>query len=378
MEISCETNIFECLSRVKIFLKRDIVLLYTAIGVYVLLVISLFGLLSAILMHLLPLLGICFVCKKISHIHTIGIVNYLSNPIQELLLHRSIFDILCEIWFVPKITLYLKRFALPFFIKMNREEAYEMFNELNPDFAKALDTKGVVNILPQPIYNIIMPYKSPLKAEISPINGLEALSEPIQAPESGLIHVMSFDSNDQVVRITSKRTELLGSGSRADRIKPVSHNKIDEKIKEITQKIPTLQPVMGKILGNKFRSLMGLVSQKSLVSCTVASGLAILLQIIVSKQSRALSLVGIKIALFICAFSTLGFSILGLFIKYLHKQVEEPKKSEEIDSQQSEELGHRKYPSMRRIIEERTKIKSRFNTKGDKRSFFSPDLNMAL
>jgi len=302
----------------------------------------------------------------------------MPAPLQELLLRRSIFDVLCEIWFVPKITLYLKRFALPFFIKMDREEAYAMFDELDPDFAKALDTKGVINILPQPLYSIIMPKDSTVENELPSLREPEPVAEPLPAPESGLIQVMSFDHNDQVVRITSKRTELLGSGSRADRPKPEIHSKIDEKIKEITQKIPTLQPVMSKILGNKFRALMELVSQKSLISCTVGSGLAILLQIIFSRQSRAMSLVGIKVALFIGAFSALGFSLLGLFIKYLHKQVEEPKKNEEAEAQQNEEQEPFQYPSVRRLLEDRTKIKSRFNTKGDKNSFFSPDLNMAI
>lgn len=255
---------------------------------------------------------------------------------------------------------------------MDREEAYAMFDELNPDFAATLDTKGIVNILPTVLYGVIMPkdvMSMPISDQIE-----ETKQESAPSPDSGHIQIMDFNTTDRVARLTTRRTELLGSGSRVERKNSIhTHSRIDEKIKEITQKIPTLQPVMGKILGNRFRHMMSLVSHKSLAGCSVAAGLAIMLQICLSKNSRRLSLIGIKIALFMGAISVLGVSILGLFIKYIHNQVEEPKKPEE-----EEEAEPQKYPSVRRLIEERTKIKSRFNTKGDKRSFFSPDLNMAL
>jgi len=34
--------------------------------------------------------------------------------LKEILLKRSIFDILCDIWYLPKILLYLKAFFGPF------------------------------------------------------------------------------------------------------------------------------------------------------------------------------------------------------------------------------------------------------------------------
>jgi hypothetical protein len=282
--------------------------------------------------------------RKIDNIHTIGVINYLPLPLQMFFTEISIFDVLCNLWFVPRITLYIKRLFLPFFVKMTREEAFSLFHELDPEVAMKLDTKGVVNILPEKVAKAILPKNSSI-ARLLP-------------PAAEDINVISYDENG--VRLKRQKTQLISSGFRRSHV-PAS--RINQKISDITTKIPTLEPFFGKILGNQFRQLMAIFSPKVLAMSSIFAGGGILLQVYFSKYARKWLATGLKFSILTCSFVLLALSIFGLAIKFVHKKIEEPKKQEN--------------DQVPKIFKGIKQIKSRFNSKADKNNFFSPDLKMA-
>lgn len=282
--------------------------------------------------------------RKIDHIHTIGVINYLPLSLQIFFTEISIFDVLCNLWFVPRITLYIKRLFLPFFVKMTREEAYYLFHELNPEVALKLDTKGVVNILPENFAKALLPKNSSITRLIS------STDEDI--------NLICYDENG--IRLKRQKTQLISSGFRRNHT-PTS--RINQKIMDITSKILTLEPFFSKILGNQFRQLMAVFSPKVLAMSSIIAGGGILLQIYFSKYARKWLATGLKFSIFTCSFALLALSLFGLAIKFIHNKIGEPKKQE-----------NNQVPKIFKGIKQ---IKSRFNSKADKNSFFSPDLKMA-
>lgn len=292
-------------------------------------------------MHLLPLSIFILLYSILSQVHKTGLIAYLPSKLQEFFLEISIFDVLCHIWFVPNISLYIHSIFLPFFVEMTREEAYSMFFELNPNVAKALDTKGLVNILPDPVVKVIMP------EEFTKVK-----KERVED-----LRLLSFNENQ--ARILKPKTVLLGSGSRSH----AENSRLGQGINDITKKIPTLEPFFGKILGHRFRLLMAKVSPSVLGMIALLAGGGVLMQIFVSRYARKWVANTIKLSCLSGSLMLLVCSILALGIKLIHNQIEEPR----IESQQE---GPKAFRGMK-------KIKSRFNSKADRNYFFNPDLKMA-
>jgi len=86
-----------------------------------------------------------------------GLIFYIPPKYHELLLERSLFDIICDIWFIPKITIYLKALISPFILKIEPTEAIHQFKEFPSGARKAILTKGLVNIMPGFVRGIMLP-----------------------------------------------------------------------------------------------------------------------------------------------------------------------------------------------------------------------------
>lgn len=61
-----------------------------------------------------------------------GFLNKVSNKLRKILLERSLFDILCDIWYFETIKRHLRVFLGPFLIKKTPEEIIESFDDINP------------------------------------------------------------------------------------------------------------------------------------------------------------------------------------------------------------------------------------------------------
>ncbi len=86
-----------------------------------------------------------------------GLIHYMSPKTQSLFLNRSIFDVLCDVWFFPRISLYFKAFFMPLIFKIKPEMAMDQLGILPEPDRKVVLTKGVVYILPRPLKKLMLP-----------------------------------------------------------------------------------------------------------------------------------------------------------------------------------------------------------------------------
>lgn len=98
-----------------------------------------------------------FVQMKWELIRQKGLIHYMSPDTQALLLHRSIFDVLCDLWFIPRLSLYFKAFLMPMIIKIKPEQAMDQLTIIPEADKRFVLTKGVVYVLPKRLRTILLP-----------------------------------------------------------------------------------------------------------------------------------------------------------------------------------------------------------------------------
>ena len=101
-------------------------LLYSLLGLYIIL--------SIVLM-----LGSVYVFAKIrlQAMMERGLITYLPKKTQRKLLERSLFDLLCDAWFIPRLGKVIKTIMRPFFVAVNPEDAVYQLDDL-PEPSKQL------------------------------------------------------------------------------------------------------------------------------------------------------------------------------------------------------------------------------------------------
>jgi hypothetical protein len=108
-----------------------------------------------------------------------GLIFYIPPKYHEVLLERSLFDIICDVWFIPKITIYLKALISPFILKIEPNEAIHQFKEFSPGARKAILTKGLVNIMPGFVRGIMLPPVPAISQESENSSTLESHEQEV-------------------------------------------------------------------------------------------------------------------------------------------------------------------------------------------------------
>jgi len=107
-----------------------------------------------------------FVQMKWELIRKKGLIHYMSPDMQALLLHRSIFDVLCDLWFIPRLSLYFKAFLMPMIIKIKPDQAMDQLAILPEAEKRVVLTKGVVYVLPKRLRKIFLPQSFEIRNKI--------------------------------------------------------------------------------------------------------------------------------------------------------------------------------------------------------------------
>ena len=114
------------------------ILIYTGIVLFLVTIFSIYTLISFLLIYL----GFrMIILQKLKHIEDKGLLEYFSESTKKTLLERSIFDILCDVWFIPNVSLWVKMFVRPFMNEMRPEEAIQNLDDLPVDAKRAILTK---------------------------------------------------------------------------------------------------------------------------------------------------------------------------------------------------------------------------------------------
>jgi len=62
-----------------------------------------------------------------------------------------------DLWYFPRITLYVKALLGPLIFHKDPEESIRNFDELHPSFKEAMLTKGIFNLFPDKIKLALLP-----------------------------------------------------------------------------------------------------------------------------------------------------------------------------------------------------------------------------
>lgn len=112
-----------------------------------------------------------------------GFVNYFPNSLKTLMMKRSIFDVLCDVWFYPRLSLIIKAVVTPFLISIEPENAINQLENLSDIDRKLILTKGVVYILPKSLKKLFLPKKYKLQTKIHEFMESESETEKIDKVE---------------------------------------------------------------------------------------------------------------------------------------------------------------------------------------------------
>lgn len=92
--------------------------------------------------------------------HRSVIVTKFSKNIQDTLLEKSVFDMLCDFWYFPGISRYIKPLIMPLITGDGPEKTIKSFDNLSPTFKHAVMRKGIVHLFPSWVKKFIQPYES--------------------------------------------------------------------------------------------------------------------------------------------------------------------------------------------------------------------------
>lgn len=104
---------------------------------------------------------------------------------KDLLLERSIFDVLCDLWFFPRISLVVKAIVWPFISKPKAEEAIKTLDDLPEDIKEVFVTKGVINMFPKKLSKVMLPNEEYSKYKI--LQMMQGRVDPQSQSESSIL-----------------------------------------------------------------------------------------------------------------------------------------------------------------------------------------------
>ena len=86
-----------------------------------------------------------------------GLITYFPHPLQALFLQRSLFDLLCDLWYFPRWRVLLQIFLHNMALCPEHETAVATLDNLPPDINRIVRTRGLINFLPESLANLILP-----------------------------------------------------------------------------------------------------------------------------------------------------------------------------------------------------------------------------
>jgi hypothetical protein len=84
------------------------------------------------------------------------LINLLSPKLQNALLHKSIFDIYCDIIYFPLISEIIKVFISPLIFKPTPEKLFDTFSGLPPKIRDGIATKGLLHLAPSKVESMML------------------------------------------------------------------------------------------------------------------------------------------------------------------------------------------------------------------------------
>lgn len=267
---------------------------------------SLMSLTSILLMHAIPLPLLYIAYVRLTELRAQGLLSKLPTRVQDAMFNKSVIDVVDQLVAGGSLAKFLKAVVLPCVFEMESAEVHLLYSQVSPTLAETVTTKGIINIIPPNVKKFLVPTDP--SADQSLFKVLQP--QPVQAPK-----IPRVSSNLQMGKL---KTQLISSGG------PAKRSVVNQRLNDITTKMPSLKPLVTKMLSDKMRSVMSIVSNSGLKKASLIALVLFISQLVLSRRMRRWTISGLKMAFLAGTVSILSASLSGLFIKYLHSQYEPP------------------------------------------------------
>lgn len=202
-----------------------------------LIMFSVYTLLSVVLLSLITYF---LIKQKWNKLRKDGLLRYLPSPLRTLLMKRSFFDVLCDLWFYPRLSLIFKAILTPFFISVEPENAINQLDILSETDRKMILTKGVVYILPKWIRHMLLPQNFKLHKKIHEF--MDGDTEPPIA-----YNEESFVNNSNSFLSVKQKVDLLESPRKTEHLPYLKTGKTKNRLIISSKMLKNLNHLPGKI-----------------------------------------------------------------------------------------------------------------------------------
>lgn len=231
-----------------------------------------------------------------------GLLNYLPVQLRHKLLHERLIDIIQEPIINPKTLLTVMSI---FVTELSNDEKQRIISRLPYDTAKVFDTKGLINLLPHNIRNIILPRElRSLQQYSSSSDNITIISDPtpsirlIQAPGGALAngHSSATSPSNSVSHLNINTSNNNNSITALSHLQQVNHHN-DQELISIKNDFNTfckralhsyLNAFIGSTLGEKvlYNVKNNLPSQQTVQNAGIAITLSTSLLFTLNKTAR--------------------------------------------------------------------------------------------
>mmetsp|Transcript_28991 Transcript_28991/g.51839 ORF Transcript_28991/g.51839 Transcript_28991/m.51839 type:complete len:310 (-) Transcript_28991:6-935(-) len=293
-------------------------------ALYLAFLYSLMSFTSIVLMHSIPLPILYIAYLRLKELRTAGLLNKLPTSVQDAMFNKSVIDVVAQLVAGGSLAKFLKAVFLPCVFEMDRVEVHRLYSHVSPTLAETMTTKGIINTVPLSVQQFLLPADPYADQRLLPTN-----PTPVAPPKINRTAIST-----QLTSQGMPKTQLISSGG------PRKQSSVNQRINEITTKIPSLKPLVTKMLSDKMRAVMSSVSNTGLKKASIVTLILFSCQLFLSRRMRRWTLSWIKMAFLAGTVSVLAASLSGLFIKYLHSQ------SEPSERESEKRLKHRFEPSL--------------------------------
>lgn len=129
-----------------------------------------------------------------------GLLNYFPYSVKFALLRRSLFDILCDMWYFSKIKFYIKAIFSPLILQPSPQEVSKYLNYIPKEERKIFFIKGIAYTFPKVFQKILFPRGKNIHSQIQSF--LNDEEEKIY--QSNQIHFQEINEPTQQEEIKDK------------------------------------------------------------------------------------------------------------------------------------------------------------------------------
>ncbi|EEY64333.1 uncharacterized protein PITG_02906 [Phytophthora infestans T30-4] len=233
--------------------------------------------------------------------HTRGLVGFLPDSMQELLLRTSLLEWLTDTSFSDKVAPFL-----PFLLPLTRAEQMKLMEQMPPESQVMMTKPGLLPLLPDSVQNVLLP------AAGSDSDQDEAKQEESQTSEEAL--TIQETEEIRVVRMQQRRLLTLTPPTRTMSGFDFHRPEVVDTVRTPPSREQALNEIVASRMWNGCKELVKLPSSKTLNRTAAMSSALLVMQLYASKGSRKVFL---TFAQLVAASALSSVACCAIFLRFV-------------------------------------------------------------